>query len=305
MATQRPTVIGSCGISGLRPINTLASFEHALDCQLDGIEFDYQVTADGHVVGHHDYTLSPEMTRDQSGEWLPEPGPPLRSLTLEELRAYDVGRAKPGSRKTRSYPDQVPVDGARIPTLEELLDALARRGDTTTELWVEVKTDPYAEPGVASSPEEFVEALLPRLETANAIARTVLIAFDWRVLRLALKAQPTIRTGFLTMDTRHLPTDRTWPSIDARSPWWGGWDPVDHGESFVSAVRAAGGTYWSPYLPDITPALVAEAHDAGVLVSTWGVSSADEMALALDLGVDSITASRPDLLRERVASRYG
>jgi glycerophosphoryl diester phosphodiesterase len=268
--TQRPTVIGSCGISGLRPINTLASFEHALDHELDGIEFDYQVTADGRVVGHHAYVLSPEMTRDERGEWLAEPGPPLRALTLEQLQRYDVGRAKPGSRQTRSYPDQVPIDGARIPTLDDLLDALATRGDTSTELWVEVKTDPYGEPDVTTSPEAFIDALLPRLESASAIERTVLIAFDWRVLRLALAAHSRMRTGFLTMDTRHLPAERTWPAIDGRSPWWGGWDPVDHGGSFVSAVRAAGGTYWSPYLQDVTPELVAGAPDAGVLVSTWG-----------------------------------
>jgi len=305
MGTQRPTVIGSGGISGLRPINTLASFEHALDHRLDGIELDYQVTADGYVVGHHDYTLSPEMTRDQQGEWLTEPGPPLRTLTLERLRAYDVGRAKPRSRPTRSYPDQIAVDGARIPTLEELLDALTERGDDTTELWIEVKTDPFGDPGVTTPPDAFIGALLPRLEAADAIGRTVLIAFDWRVLRLALEAHPTIRTGFLTMDTRHLPAERNWPSTEGRSPWWGGWDPVDHGGSFVSAVHAAGGTYWSPYLQDITAALVTEAHEAGVLVSTWGVGSEDEMTLALDLGVDSITASRPDLLQERVATRFG
>ena len=105
MATRRPTVIGSCGISGLRPVNTLASFEHALDHNLDGIEFDYQITVDDHVVGHHDYTINPDIARDEQGDWLPAPGPPIRTLTLDQVRAYDVGRAKPGSRPARSYPD--------------------------------------------------------------------------------------------------------------------------------------------------------------------------------------------------------
>jgi len=304
MTASRPTVIGSCGISGLRPINTLPSFEHALDSGLDGIEFDYQVTADGVVVGHHDYLLSPDMTRDASGEWLAEAGPPIRSLTLEALRGYDVGRARPGSRYTVSYPDQIAVDGTPIPTLQELLAVLAQRADTATELWIEVKTDPFGRTGETTEPEAFLDALLPALVTADAIARSVLIAFDWRVLRLALKAQPSLRSGFLTMDPRHLSTDRSWPAIDQRSTWWGGWDPVDHGGSFASAVRAAGGTYWSPYLKDLTAELVAEAHAAGVLVSTWGVGSEEEMSAALDLGVDSITASRPDLLKQRVAERF-
>lgn len=304
MVQQRPTVIGSCGIAGLRPANTLASFEHALDFQIDGVEFDYQVTADGHVVGHHDYTINPDMGRDEQGEWLSVPGPSIRSLTLDQVRVYDMGRAKPGSKPARSYPDQVAVDGERIPTLEELLAALDRRNDSTTELWIEVKTDPSEAPGVTTPPDEFLAALLPRLEAADAIQRTVLIAFDWRVLRLAMEAQPGIRTGFLTADTRHIAAGRDWPSIDSRSVWWGGWDPVDHGGTFISAVRAAGGTYWSPFLKDLTPELVAEAHDAGVQISTWGVSSEDEMTLALDLGIESITASRPDLLKERVAARF-
>ncbi|MBT5774483.1 MAG: glycerophosphodiester phosphodiesterase [Dehalococcoidia bacterium] len=304
MAHPRPTVIGSCGISGLRPSNTLASFEHALDHGIDGIEFDYQVTADGHVVGHHDYRINADLARDEQGEWLPEAGPPIRSLTLDQVRVYDMGRAKPGSRATRSYPDQVAVDGERIPTLEELLAALARRNDTTTELWIEVKTDPSEAPDITTPPDEFLAALLPRLEAADGIARTVLIAFDWRVLRLAMEAQPSIRTGFLTADTRHIAPDRDWPSVDGHSTWWGGWDPIDHGGTFISAVRAAGGTYWSPLLKDLTPELVAEAHEAGIQVSTWGVGSDEEMALALDLGIDSITASRPDLLKQRVASRF-
>ena len=66
----------------------------------------------------------------------------------------------------------------------------------------------------------------------------------------------------------------------------------------------AGGTYWSPFLKDLTANLVSEAHDAGIEVSTRGVGSEEEMATALDYGVDSITASRPDLLKERVAARF-
>jgi glycerophosphoryl diester phosphodiesterase len=117
------------------------------------VELDVLLTADGEIVVHHDYTLKPEMTRTPDGEWLNRPGPTIKELTLTELKAYDVGRLKTGTRYSRRYPAQQPVDGERIPTLGEAIILLKAKCDPATQLWVEIKTNPE-KPDLSPAPEK-------------------------------------------------------------------------------------------------------------------------------------------------------
>ena len=48
----------------------------------------------------------------------------MSSLTLAQLKTYDVGRLKPGTKYARRFPDQKAVDGERIPTLVEVISLL-------------------------------------------------------------------------------------------------------------------------------------------------------------------------------------
>ena len=112
--TERPTtlVIGHQGAAGLLPGNTLAGFIRAIELGVDAIELDTMLTADGILVVHHDFALHPDRTRTGEGSWLADSGRiPIRDLTLAQLKTYDVGRLKPGSRVARGLPDQQVVDG--------------------------------------------------------------------------------------------------------------------------------------------------------------------------------------------------
>ena len=67
--------------------------------------------------------------------WLESASPPaIKNLRLVDLKTYDVGRLKPGSRYSRRYPEQAPVDGERIPTLREVIRLLKKKCDTATQL---------------------------------------------------------------------------------------------------------------------------------------------------------------------------
>jgi glycerophosphoryl diester phosphodiesterase len=111
---------GHRGARGLAPENTLAAFEAALAVGVVTLELDTVLTRDDVVVISHDATLNPDLTRDAGGRFIDGPGPAIRSLRLDELRSYDVGRLRPGSRYAQNFPEQVGVDGQRIPTLAEL-----------------------------------------------------------------------------------------------------------------------------------------------------------------------------------------
>lgn len=92
---QPPVIIGHRGAAGLLPENTLPSFRRAVALGVQAVELDVHL-CDGQLVVIHDPTL--ERTTNGSGE--------VAQTRFVALRALDAG------------------DGARIPTLDEVLTVL-------------------------------------------------------------------------------------------------------------------------------------------------------------------------------------
>src|SRR5262249_41055379 len=86
---------GHRGARGLAPENTLEAFATALEIGVTTLELDLGMTKDGVLVISHDSFLNPDHTRGPDGKFLDAQGPAIRSLTLAELKRYDVGRLKP------------------------------------------------------------------------------------------------------------------------------------------------------------------------------------------------------------------
>jgi glycerophosphoryl diester phosphodiesterase len=290
MAQAKPLIIAGATGYGAWPANTLEGAEQCLAAPINGIEIDVQITADGHVVAHHDYRINADQSR-LDGAWLEAPGPALKTLSLVEVQRYDVGRAKPGSRTARRYPGQAPMDGVRIPTLRALLALLKAAAGPRRLLYVEIKTDPQ-DPADAPAPDLITAAVFDDLEAADYLDHAKIIAFDWQVLRLSTARQPGVRTAHLTIPQTMAAQVKRRP--DGRSPWTDGCDPIDHGGSELAAIKAHGGMEWSPHLSDLTPERVAEAKRLGLLVGPWGVSSAADIAAARAMGAFSLTVSGPE-----------
>src|SRR5438132_2780235 len=91
---------GHRGARGLRPENTLPSFEAAFDAGVTSIETDVCLTADGVPVLFHDAALSECLCRLLPGATGPEPArrPALCGLTLAQLRGYRADRNPDPSR---------------------------------------------------------------------------------------------------------------------------------------------------------------------------------------------------------------
>ena len=53
-AFSKPLIIAHRGASGEAPENTMAAFKLAWELGADGIEGDFQLTRDGHIVAIHD-----------------------------------------------------------------------------------------------------------------------------------------------------------------------------------------------------------------------------------------------------------
>ena len=289
MPQTPPLLIAGATGYGAWPENTLEGARRCLAGPFDGFEIDVQLTADDVVIAHHDYRLNPDQTRLLGGAWLTAPSAPLKTMTLDEVRRYDLGRSRPGSAAVARYPGREQWDGIVAPTLPELLEALRAAPGPRRLIYVEIKTDP-TRPDEAPSPEQVVDAVLRDLKAAAWLDRAKLIAFDWQVLRLARERAPDAATAHLTI--RHA---RDLAELAARSPWRDGCDAAGLGGSDIAAVKAHGGVEWSPHFTDITPARIAEAHALGLRVGPWGLSKATDIRRMAELGVFSSTVSGAEL----------
>lgn len=264
---------GHRGARGLFPENTLEGFLAAAALGVSAFELDVGMTADGVVVVHHDLALNPDIARDANGEWLDGQGPLLRSLEFAGVQSFDVGRLRPSSRMAELFPDQTPIDGARIPTLSSVLTALPHARFT-----VEVKTHP-TQPDATVPPAVLADATLAVIDAANAADRTVVEAFDWRVQRHVLRTRMDMRLAWLTRPET------------VSYLWW----EIDPLPSVPDCVAREGGPIWAPFHAALTEVDVREAHDRGLLVLPWTVNLIEDMHRLVAWGVDGLISDRPDL----------
>ena len=290
---------GHRGARGLAPENTLPAFERALAIGVTTLELDVAITRDGVLVISHDPALNPEITRGPDGQFLQAPGPLIRHHSLAELRRFELGRIKPGSRYAAQFPDQVAVDGTRLPTLAELFALVRRSGNETVRFDIETKVSPLA-PADTLAPEPFTRALIAAIRDAGMASRSSIQSFDWRTLQLVQREAPEISTVYLSAQQHWL--DNIGAGAATVSPWTAGLRYRDHG-SVPKLVQAAGGRIWAVYFGDLDAGLVKQAHALGLQVLAWTVNDPAQIARVMDLGVDGLISDRPDRVRAEMARR--
>jgi glycerophosphoryl diester phosphodiesterase len=300
-AARLPAIVfdlqGHRGARGLAPENTIESFSTALAIGVTTLELDVGMTKDGVVVVHHDEWLNPDTTRGPDGAFLSRRGPAIYSLTLEELKRYDVGRLKPGTAYAASLPEQRPQDGVHIPTLAEVF-ALSKRADHI-RFNIETKLTPASGADVPE-PEPFAEAVAAVVREAGLAERVSIQSFDWRILRVLRRVEPDILRGGLTSEQPDYDTiQRGKPGA---SPWTAGLDVNQVGGSVPRLVAAADCGVWSPAFEDLTSECIAEASALGIRVIPWIVNEPDQMDRLVRMGVAGIITDYPDRLRRVLAA---
>jgi glycerophosphoryl diester phosphodiesterase len=302
---------GHRGARGLAPENTLPAFARALAIGVHTLELDIGISADGVPVISHDTRLNPDITRGPDGRFLDGPGPLIHASSLAELRRYELGRIKPGTRYAAQFPDQVPVDGTRLATLAELFALVRRSGNTEVRFDIETKLSPLA-PDDTLPPEAFARTLITAIREAGMAARCSVQSFDWRTLQVVQREAPEITTVYLTAQQRWMDTigasnganngANNGADSPADSPWTAGLRWRDHG-SVPRLVHAAGGKVWSAYFGDLDATAIHEAHALGLQVLAWTVNEPAQITRLLDLGVDGLISDRPDRVRAALAER--
>jgi glycerophosphoryl diester phosphodiesterase len=289
---------GHRGARGLLPENTLPAFARALSLGVTTLEFDAGVTKDGIVIVAHDRGLNPDIVRGPDGNWLAGHGPSIVDLTFAELQRYDVGRMKAGTRYAQGFPDQVPVDGARMPRVADVFALAAKAGNTAVRFNIETKLSPTA-PAETLAPEPFARALIAEIRKAGVASRSTIQSFDWRTLQVVQKEAPEIATVYLTIARGG--GDNVQVGKPGASPWTAGFDVDDHGGSAPATVHAAGGKIWSPFFQDLDEASFKRAKELGLAVVPWTVNDEPNMRRLVQMGVDGVITDYPDRLRKVLA----
>lgn len=290
---------GHRGARGLAPENTIAAFRKALEIGVTTIETDLAITRDRRIVITHDPTLNPNIVRDAKGDWVAPPLPSIFSLDFATVRTFDVGRLQPGTKYAAQWPHQQSVDGERMPTLDELF-ALVRSVSKPVRLNIETKLSPL-KPDETAEPAEFVRLVVDAVRASGMADRVTIQSFDWRTLREAQRIAPEIATVCLTIDSVGMNTLRS--AGGAASPWLGGLDLRDHGNSVPALVKAAGCAMWSPFWRNVSAEQVAEAHGLGLRVIPWTVNNPPDMEALIDMKVDGLITDYPDRARAVMAAK--
>ncbi|MEA2804278.1 MAG: glycerophosphoryl diester phosphodiesterase [Rhodospirillaceae bacterium] len=277
---------GHRGARGLAPENTLAAFRTALDLGVTTLETDLAVTKDDVLVISHDPLLNPDLVRGPDGKWI-DAGPPIRSLTVAELKRYDIGRLNPAAKYAQQFPEQKPVDGERFPTLAEFFAAAG----PDVRFNIEIKTDP-TKPDLTVDPNRFAQLAVDAIRLGKAGRRSTIQSFDWRGLIEARRLAPEIATGCLSIESNNM--DTVGRASGQPSPWLAGLDLAAHGGSVPRLASQAGCAVWSPFWRNVTAENVKEAQALGLKVVPWTVNNSSEMTRLIDIGVDGLITDYPD-----------
>jgi glycerophosphoryl diester phosphodiesterase len=258
-------VHGHRGASAVQPENTIPALLHALKAGVDVLEFDLGISKEGVLVLSHDPRLSPVICQGPQGE-----NPPadllIRALTVAELKKWDCG-----TRKNPRFPQQMPVPGTAIPTLDEALAAIQSSKlpqAKTVRFNIETKIEPE-HPDWTVGPEEFAAKVVEALKKHGILGRTILQSFDPRTLLAARKLEPKITLSYLT---------------------------ETEGEDWVATAKKLGVQWVSPYLASVNEVNVRAAHQAGLKVVPWTANFPQEWEALVSAKVDAIITDDPEAL---------
>ncbi len=299
---------GHRGARGLKPENTLPSFEAAFDAGAGSVETDVHLTRDGVAVLFHDAMLDKLPCRLQPGTEMAAELLLVSRLSLAELRGYRADGNPDPRRFPRQTAEVTPLaelfagqhglDPYGIPTLEELLHFAAayagelgeragksepqRRRVRDVGFDLELKRVPFHPETIndrfdATAPGLLEERVVESIRRAGVVARTTVRSFDHRCVRLLRRMEPGLTGAVLVAETA----------------------PVEPAEL---VERAEAQVYCPGYL-FLDARQVRQVQAAGARVLPWTVNQPEHWQRLLDWGVDGLTTDVPDqlatFLRER------
>jgi glycerophosphoryl diester phosphodiesterase len=306
----RVEVYAHRGARSYAPENSIPGYTSGLAIGTDWVDMDIVMSKDGEVVVSHDIRLNPDIVRGSDGRFITE-RKLAKTLSLDELKKYDVGRMNLTSAYSKFFPAQLGMDGVTMPTLREVIRFVNGKTGKKVGFQIEFKTDPEHNDWTFT-PAEFASALYKILKEEDIITFCEIQSFDWRCLYEIQKLDARIKTAYLTEWDNEPGTPYSFYDANPALAglWTGGVLVKDHKNSIPQMVKDMGGTCWEPEDVELTKATLDEAHRLGlkVVVWTWPEHSGTTFDVNLvskliDWGVDGIITDDPGMLISMLAAR--
>lgn len=252
-------VIAHQGGEQLRPSNTLAAFDNAVELGVDVLEMDIHQTADSVIVLMHDATV--DRTTDGSGA--------IKEMSFAEIRELDAGYYwTDDDGATYPYRGQ----GIQVPTLEEMFQ---RYPDMRMNIEIKQET--------ASMVRPFCQLI----HDYNMEEKILVATFHQATMEEFRETCPQVITSmvepeiqlFFGLNTVFLGALFQAPGTTFQVPR-------------TSSLPIIG------EVDVITERFVRVAHSHNIQVHAWTINETAEMERLIGLGVDGIITDRPDLLLE-------
>jgi glycerophosphoryl diester phosphodiesterase len=278
---------GHRGARGLKPENTLPSFEAALDCGVTSIETDLHLIRDGVPVLCHDPRLAD--------------GALVAMLDLANLRKYRFDsnldpvlftmQEASVTPLARWYGERHSIDPYAMPTLADFFRFAAdyagepgRQVGKSNEqrakaarigFDLELKRVPFYPGAIGDAytgdgPDLLEERVVEAIRSAGVASRTTIRSFDHRCVRYLRRLEPAVTGAVLVAETALIDPGEVAHRADARV-YCPSWHSLDEGQ-------------------------VRLAHQAGVRVLPWTANAPEQWQRLLAWGVDGITTDYPDQL---------
>ena len=293
---------GHRGARGLKPENTLPSFEVALDVGVSSIETDVHLTRDAVPVLVHDPVLTDVLV-----ELIPGQAEPacraISQLTLDEVRRFRMDRnpdphrfATQDNRVTpvaESFARAQRLDPFTLPTVADLFAFVAAyagsmgecAGKSSTQraraaqvrFDLELKRVPFEPERIGdqfdgTAPGVLERRVVEEIRGAGALNRTSVRSFDHRSVRAIRQIEPGLNTAVVIANTAPI------------SP--------------VTLLQEAGATMYCPDYRFLDESTIRTLHAGGVPVVPWTVNRAEDWERLVAWGVDGITTDYPNRLAE-------
>lgn len=259
---------GHRGARGLFPENSIEGFLGALDLQVNTLELDVVISADGQVVVSHEPWIDHLICMDVNERPVPEG----KALNIFKMPYSEVTNYNCGSLPHPNFPQQT-----KIPTFKPLLSEVILESEKFVRevgrepVWynIEVKSTPDGDGIFHPAPKEFVALVLDVVQKGGIADRTVIQSFDPRALREVKAAQPSIPVAYLISQT-------------------GGFEKDLETLGFTPEIL-------SPYYRLVDEQMVENCHANGIRIIPWTVNEEEEMIQLLKLGVDGLITDYPDV----------
>lgn len=177
-----PWIIGHRGASRHAPENTLEALHHARTHGADGVEYDVQLSRDGHPVVFHDTDLA--RTTGASG-------------AVGDLPLADLERLSAGNHHGRP---------CLIPRLDQALD----RVGGIHNLEIKLPDTPFENPCRHALALSSLRGFSRAARSGRIAAASTITSFDLPTLDLVCRLDPAIRFGPIVEDESGWEALRTW-----------------------------------------------------------------------------------------------